>query len=504
MKLFRTIVSILILAGLWAVLPFAQSEAAPSESAIDRLATGGAGGWLNTDKPPTIDDMKGKIVLLDFWTYGCINCIQVVPDLKALEEIYGDKLVVIGVHSAKYKGEEDSARILSAAKRFGLTHPVINDYDFAIWKSFGVEAWPTFVVLGPSGQEIARASGEGKREYLSRKIAAAIPDVTNTNQVARVTGKPDNLKSLSFPARIKSYKDKLVIADSGHNRILIVGKDGTVETIIGSGASGRKDGSFEKAEFNHPRGMQVIGDKIYIADTDNHMIRLADLQTKQVTTVVGNGSRGFDRDVDSDEPLGIALASPWDVKGIGVNEHLMLAIATAGLHQIHIYDPSKNTIKVLAGTGAENIKDGEDDEAELAQTSGLSESGGHLYFVDAETSSLRVVKDGAVKTLVGTGLFDFGLKDGAYPSALMQHPQGLYAGGDKILVADTYNNAIREYDLKTGALSTWPLAKNALEEPGDVTVIGDKTYIADTGHNRIVIVNKAAGKVDDFTLTFRE
>ena len=502
MKLVRLVVAVMAFLGGLITLQSSTQALASDERSLAVLASGGAGGWLNTDKPPTIEDLKGKIVLLDFWTYGCINCMQVVPDLKALEDTYGDKLVVIGVHSAKYKGEEDSARILSAAKRFGLTHPVINDFDFAIWKSFDVEAWPTFVVLGPDGQEIARASGEGKREYLSRKIASAIPNVTNTNQVARLTVQQNNFESLSYPARIKSYKDKLVIADSGHNRIVIAGKDGTVETIIGNGASGRTDGSFEKAEFNHPRGMAIVGDTVYIADTDNHVIRMADLQTKQVTTVVGNGTRGFDRDIDSDEPLDIALASPWDITAIGVNEHLMLAIATAGLHQIHIYDPFKNTIKVFAGTGAENIKDGSDDGSELAQTSGLSESDGKLYFVDAETSSLRTLSNGEVKTLIGTGLFDFGLKDGTYPSALMQHPQGLYAGQNYILVADTYNNAIREYDLKSGALSTWPLAKGALEEPGDVSIIGSSVYVADTGHNRIVTIDKTSGKVDDVTLKF--
>lgn len=505
-KMIRTgIVWVLaLLTGLLGGTSTSWQSASADDGAYLRLASGGVGGWLNTDRPLTVADMKGKIVLLDFWTYGCVNCMQVVPDLKVLEEKFGDNLVVIGVHSAKYKGEGDSERILAAAKRFGITHPVINDYDFSIWKGFAVNAWPTFVVLGANGDEITRASGEGQREFLSRKIAAALPNVTNKSSVARRSVEPSDLKTLSFPARIKSYKDKLVIADSGHNRILITTKDGTVETVIGSGRSGLKDGSLSVAEFNHPRGMTIFGDKMYVADTDNHAIRLVDLQAQKVTTVVGNGSRGFDRDVDSEDPLKIALASPWDITAIGVNEHLNFVIASAGLHQIHIYDPVENTVKVFAGSGAENIKDGASDDAALAQTSALSERFGKLYFVDAETSSLRVIDGGTVKTLVGTGLFDFGLKDGTYTSALMQHPQGLYASDNTVLIADTYNNAIREYDLASRQLSTWKLAAGSLEEPGDIVAISDKIYVADTGHNRIVTVNKQSGKVEELTLIFAD
>ncbi|HPQ51387.1 MAG TPA: thioredoxin-like domain-containing protein, partial [Alphaproteobacteria bacterium] len=466
---------------------------------LEILAQGGAGGWLNVTRSVRVEDMKGKILLLDFWTYGCVNCMQIVPDLDFLEKKYGDKLLVIGVHSAKYKGEQDSAQILSAAKRFGLHHPVINDYDYAIWKSFGINAWPTLIVLGSDGTEITRVSGEGHRNDLDRAIEKNINSVTNktSNKEWMVNRQVDT--SLSFPARIESFGDGLVIADSGHNRIVIADAHGHITQTIGNGTKGLKDGGYETAQFNNPRGLKSIGTKIYVADTDNHAVRVIDTQQKTVTTIAGNGKRGYDRSINTENGLSVSLASPWDIEIMPRSDNQKLVIAMAGLHQLHIYDIPSGTISVLAGNGQEDIKDGKALNAKLAQPSGLASDGDAIYFVDAETSSLRILKDGQVKTLIGTGLFDYGLVDGVYPKAQLQHAQGLDYAHGKIYLADTYNQAVRVYNLAHGDLST--LTKGGdLSEPGDVMIVKGQLFVADTNHNSIKTIPLGGHDLIDFSV----
>jgi len=461
------------------------------------LAKGGVGGWLNVERPLMQKDLDGKILLLDFWTYGCVNCMQIVPDLEFLEHKYGDKLLVIGVHSAKYKGEQDNDRILSAAKRFGLNHPIANDYDYAIWKSFGVNAWPTLIVLGADGQEISRYSGEGHRSELDKDIGKHISTATNTSSNEDLVLNHKTETPLSFPARLENFENGFVIADAGHNQIVITDNTGKILTRIGSGEKALKDGTYQDASFNNPRGLKAIGDKIYIADTDNHALRVIDTTTKTVTTLAGNGKRGYDRKIKNDKGTTVSLASPWDVEILPQSENKKLAIAMAGLHQLHVYDIPSGTISVLAGSGYEDIEDGAASNAKLAQPSGLATNGDTLFFVDAESSSLRMLKNGEVKTLIGTGLFDYGLIDGTYPKAMLQHAQGLDVANNKIFLADTYNNAIRIYDLKSGELSTLTKGK-ALFEPGDIRIINGQLLISDTNHNSIKTIKLGSQTPTEF------
>lgn len=467
----------------------AQAEKAHPYPIYEILVTGGAGGWLNVARALAADDMKGKILLLDFWTYGCVNCMQIVPDLDFLEKKYGDKLLVIGIHSAKYKGEQDSERILSAAKRFGLHHPVANDYDYAIWKSLGVQAWPTLVLLGPDGREISRYSGEGHRNDLDEDISDHIKSATNAAPISDLVADHKQNGDLSFPSRIEPAENGVWIADSGHHRIVAMNPEGEITVTIGSGARGLKDGDFGTAQFNHPRGLKKIGRKMYVADTDNHAIREIDLDKKTVKTIVGNGRRGYKRIMMNEVGTTVSLASPWDVDVLPDSHNEKLAIASAGLHQLHVYDIPTGRISVLAGSGTEDIKDGPAAKAELAQPSGLATDGKALYFVDAESSALRKLEDGQVKTLVGTGLFDYGLVDGTYPAAMLQHPQGLTVAGGKIYIADTYNNAVRVYDLENNRLSTL-VKESGFSEPGDVLLINGKIAVADTGHHKITELNQ--------------
>lgn len=460
------------------------------------VAAGGTGGWVNTERPLTVADFKGRVLLLDFWTYGCINCMQVIPDLTYLENKF-PQLLVIGVHSAKYAGEGLSDNILKATRRFGIHHPVMNDNDFKVWDHFNVQAWPTLVLLDDQGREIARYAGEGHRQQLEDKIADAVeslPAALAGKNGALVTA-ADASGALSFPSHL-IYADttpwgpSLIIGDTSHNRIVFMNTDGKLLATVGLGTAGLKDGNLNTAQFNMPRGLALVNGILYVADTGNHALRAVDLKAGIVTTLAGNGTRGDDYTPD-DVGNEVEMASPWDVQLLPDGK--TLAIASAGTHQLWQYNIDTHEVSVLAGTGAENIADGPAKDAKLAQPSGLSLLGNDLYFIDAETSSLRVLHDGQVKTLIGVGLFDFGRLDGQYPKASMQHAQGLFATPGKIYVADTYNNALRVYDLQTKTLSTLRLQGVTLSEPGDVTVVGNTAYLTDSGHGRIVAVDVTTG-----------
>lgn len=438
------------------------------------LATGGAGGWLNVTRPITADDMKGRLVLLDFWTYGCVNCMQIVPDLKTLETKFGDDLLIVGVHSAKFKGEQGNSRILSAAKRFGLEHPVINDSDFSVWNSFKVEAWPTLILLGANGQELSRYEGEGHLKELDADISKNIGSTTkHETSVASLIPQEQKKTALSFPSRIKQVGDLFYIADSGNNRIVAVDKDGKIVKSF--------DG------FHNPRGFAVLDQKtLFVADTGAHSLTSVDIATGKRETLGGDGTRGS------------VWASPWDV---AITANQQVVIAMAGTHQLQIYDPYQKSLKLFAGNGREAIVDEDAADAQLAQPSGLSiASDGSVYFVDAESSSLRVVKGGQVKTLIGTGLFDFGLKDGSYPAAMLQHAQGLFVKGDVVYLADTYNNALRTYDIQTGQLSTIKTSGETLNEPGSIWVGDEYALVADTNNNRILKMDLKSGTLVVFPI----
>ncbi len=446
---------------------------AAAQNHLAQLATGGTGGWVNAARPLTVEDMKGRLILLDFWTYGCVNCMQIVPDLEKLEQMFGDRLLILGVHSAKFKGEQGNDRILDAARRFGLKHPVINDSDYALWKAYNVNAWPTQILLSPAGTELGRYVGEGHLEKIKTDIAKNISAASNSTSMAAFVNNQNAKGTLSFPARLAAGPEGTIfIADSGHHRILQIDRDGKIMNIIGSGNRGLKDGTYNAAQFNMPRGMVMLDNKLYIADTNNHALRKVDLAKKTVTTIAGHGQKG-------------EIASPWDMDVMDDNN--TIAIAMAGRHQLWSLNARREKIAPLAGTGAEALTDGRGSAAALAQPSGLSYVPGALFFVDAESSALRVLENGNIRTLIGTGLFDFGKQDGTYPAAKLQHPQGLAADAEAIYIADTYNDAIRVYERASGTLTTLELPADSLKEPGDVLLTERQLWIADTNHHEIKI-----------------
>jgi len=482
--------------------------------------------WLNTDHPISIKDLKGKIVLIDFWTFCCINCIHIMPDLKKLEEKYKNELVVIGVHSAKFLTERGTENIRQAILRYEIEHPVINDKDFAVWQSYTANAWPTLVLVDPRGKVIGKTTGEGVYDIFDPTISSAIQEYDKVGEPLNRTPIKFALEKDKAPKALLSYPGKiaadatsqrLFISDSNNNRILALklndnGDEVKVEEVIGSGKEGKQDGSYADAQFFRPQGVAYSNDKLYVADTENHLIREIDLTTKQVKTIAGIGSQSTKYGFISGKADETALNSPWDL--IVINDKLYIAMA--GSHQIWVMDLKSGEIGAYAGSGRENIVDGAFQTCALAQTSGITTDGMKLYFADSEVSGVRsadLSANGKVKTIIGSGLFDFGDVDGTGTNARLQHPLGIvYNSQDQLLyVADTYNNKIKVVDPKTKESKTFSgtgLAGNRdgredaqFNEPSGLTIINGKIYVTDTNNHLIRVIDMQTKEVRTVKIT---
>jgi len=463
--------------------------------------------WLNTDKPLKLADLKGQVVLIDFWTYCCINCMHIFPDLRFLEEKYHDQpLVVIGCHSGKFSQEKDAANIRQAILRHNISHPVAVDSDFAIWKSFSVRAWPTLAIIDPEGNVVGLVSGEGHREGLDRAIAKLLADHKKKGTLKspmkfRMERESFATGVLEFPGKVLAdpQSQRLVISDTNHHRVLISDLSGAIQHVIGAGTIGLADGPFDKARFHQPQGLALSADgkKLYVADTENHALRVVDLENKSVATLAGNGKQSNDYNANGPGTR-TALSSPWDLALVGDR----LYIAMAGTHQIWVYDIKRSRVSVFAGTGREAGIQGPNRSAAFAQPSGLATDGQVLYVADSEISSIRSLElksDGKTSLFAGGGeLFEFGDADGEADRARFQHPLGVALSGNTLFAADTFNHRIRTVDLKTREVATWlgtgrpdpgTPDKIGLFEPGGLCAAGDTLYVADTNHHRILAVD---------------
>ena len=503
--MMRQILSILILLSAAAVFSgnsFGMKVYSKQAKVRAPELTGGK-GWLNTDKPLSIAGLKGKIILLDFWTYGCINCIHIIPDLKKLEAKYQKELVVIGVHSAKFDNEKDTENIRKIVLRYNIEHPVVNDADFKIWEAYAIKAWPGLVVIDPKGYVIETLFGEGHLDELDKTIGETAAEFRKKGELdeqplkyALERAKVGDLP-LAFPGKVLAddQSKRLFISDSNHNRIVITDLNGKFLDSIGNGIAAKNDGDYAKASFNRPQGMALDGDFLYVADTENQLIRRVDLKNKKVETVGGTGKLE-DFDGNGGDALRTAITSPWDLQIVGK----ILYIAMAGSHQIWRMDLEKNTLEPYAGTRAEARYDGKIGEAAFAQPSGIVSDGKRLFVADSESNVIRKIdfQTEEVETLVGGDLFQFGDKDGMGDDVLLQHPLGITIYDGKLLIADTYNHKIKLLDpekqtvetfLGTGKSGQVDGANPTFYEPGGLSIADGKLFVADTNNQAIRVVD---------------
>ncbi|MGD9536074.1 MAG: thioredoxin-like domain-containing protein [Alphaproteobacteria bacterium] len=468
--------------------------------------------WLNIGKPLSLAEIAGRLVILDFWTFCCINCMQVLPTLRRIEEAFPEEVVVIGVHSPKFQAERDTDNLKAAIARYDIRHPVIQDADMLIWREYGVRAWPTLVFISPDGYVLGHAAGEPDPDRLFEVVSRVIAEGKQDGSIqARLLdlAVPERARGpLLYPGKLKRLPTRdgsvrWAVADGGHHQVAVLDEAGRELVRYGSGQAGFEDGPSKRANFNSPQGLIADDDFIYVADTGNHAIRRIDRASGEVTTLAGTGRRG-PRLASPLPGRDAALASVWDLELQGDR----LYFANAGTHQIGVLDLADGTVRAFAGNGGEDIADGPALDALLAQPSGLAldPSGTRLAFADSETSSVRLVEFGkgtpVVRTVIGTGLFDFGHANGRFTEARLQHPLGIaWLDDRRLAVADSYNGAVRIVDLEAEKIADLDDGNYVccddlcvpLAEPAGVAVDGDgRILVSDTNNHRIVAYEPAA------------
>ncbi len=482
--------------------------------------------WVNTARPIKLDQLRGKFVLLDFWTLGCINCMHVIPELKKIEAAWPKDLVVIGVHSAKFQEEKNTKIIAQAVLRYGLQHPVINDGDYVIWKSFGIQAWPSLVLIDPEGYAVWGHSGEITFDQLDNLLKPAVAYYRKKGLLDEkpLVFEPESKRAasapLSFPGKLLADEagNRLFIADSGHNRIVIARLDGTLLDTIGDGRRGLTDGDYEQARFNSPQGMALKDNMLYVADTENHLIRKVDLIRK---------ARNHNCRHRTSKPAGAAFCGFHSTTENGVKQSL--GVVHTRRRALHCHGRCASNMEDAferghhrrlcrqrsgrhRGRPACARQPYELGFASFAQPSGLASDGVWLYVADAEGSSIRAVpfdRNKKVRTVVGTAglsearLFTFGDADGPAPLVKLQHPLGIACHEGRLYIADTYNNKIKVIDPLSGDTQTlvgtgaadYADSPPALNNPSGLATADAKLFVADTNNHRIRVIdlNKGMG-----------
>ena len=464
--------------------------------------------WLNTGgRDVTLEELRGRVVVLDFWTFCCVNCLHVLDELRPVEARFPDELVVVGVHSPKFEHEGEPAAVEAAVERYAVHHPVLDDPTLTTWSAYAARAWPTLVVVDPEGYVVASMSGEGHGPGLAALVEELLEEhrargTLRSGDAPYVAPTP-SAGALAFPGKAIGLSDgSFVVSDTAHHEVVHLEPDLETERRRWGGAG----------VLNEPQGVlalpadvaATVGYDLLVADAVSHRVVGLSLTDDVVRVVAGTGDQLRER-TGGGPALEQALSTPWDLAWWEDR----VVVAMAGVHQLwelHLHaDPARSTVSVLAGTAQEGIRDGAAATAWFAQTSGLATSadGGRVWIADSETSALRSLVRGdrgpELVTHVGTGLFDFGHRDGSghgpvgsevVGDALLQHPLGVTVLPDgSVAVSDTYNGAIRRYDPVANEVST---LATGLAEPSDAVVETDPD---DPAVTRLVVVESAAHRL---------
>jgi len=389
--------------------------------------------WVNTDRPVKLADLRGRVVLIEFWTSCCINCHHNLARLREVRARYGPELAILAVHSGKFSAESSGHAIALAAERYGLHHPCLNDKNFRVWEEYCVHCWPTVVCVDPEGHIAFVSEGELEPDRVAPRLEELVARATRHDPLEWELRKNPPPGFFSYPSKV-ACGEHLYVADTGHGRVVELSYEGHV---------GREFGGFEA-----PRGLCVQEGTLYVADTGSHQVKAVSLASGEVRVLAGNGELGVGRIHPGPTPQETALRSPWDVLALGK----ALYIAMAGCHQLWML-LEERWLKVHAGNGREALVDGPLTFASFNQPSGLCPVEDGFLVADSEASAIRLIEGPAVSTLVGTGLFDFGDKDGIGKDALLQHPIGICSGGVRSSSRTATTIASRPW--------TWPPARCA-------------------------------------------
>lgn len=519
--------------------------------------------WFNVDQQLSWkNNLNGFLVLIDFWTYCCINCLHILPQLHRLESRFppSEGLLIVGCHSAKFTNEKSSTNVEAAVKRHDIQHPVVNDLNNSMWTQLNIQCWPTLLLVSPTGIPIYVVMGEGHYSEIELVVQTSLEYFREIKQVQprslplRPAAVPSNPMELKFPGKIQCSNydgnDKTdplyAISDSGNHRIIIFNSNGDVLHQIGQcGVSGYEDGSFTDAKFNCPQGATWLDQKtLFVADTDNHVVRMIMLEQRKVTSIIGTGIQGTDV-IGGQLPLQQAISSPWDLivyktKNLDMSFHeddsqvpqkVVLIIAMAGTHQIWVYFMEEtiwwryqvqgaNSVIPIAGNGEERNRNNDyPKQASFAQPSGLCllRDLQELIVADSESSSIRKMslEAGKVSACVGgannpMNLFAYGDVDGEKYQARLQHPLGVAhhpSAASIVFVADTFNNKIKKLNVQTNRIQHLTITDESgaafkFNEPTGLcaTPDGSSLLVLNTNAHEILKVNLSTLQATRFNL----
>lgn len=447
--------------------------------------------WVNSP-PPTLRAARGRVVLLGFWHAGSAWCQTLLDDLRFIHGKHADGVSVFGIHSPKFEAERSGRLVQKAINQLGVRFPVANDTGFVTWQHYGIRAWPSLVLIDPHGKVVEIDSGEMRREDLDRRVAAMLEEAGARDErvydVVPPVHRPEPRVPLGFPSGIAVTQNHLYISDTAHHRILECTHEGRILRQFGSGNPGFLDGSSVEALFQHPRGLAVLKDVLYVADTGNHALRRVRLLNGEIDTVAGTGRPGIASGAPDAELADMPLNAPWDVVGNFDKLH----IAMAGMQQVWELDLTRRGLRPIAGSGRLGLVDGVALGASLAQPAGLALVQQTLYVADSAGSAIRSLHlgNGSVQTLVGHGLYDFGDEDGTRSAARLQYPLSIALDPRSPLlwIADTYNNALRMLRLGGGDLRRFEIDYR-LQEPGAIAASPGALWVANTNAHEVLRVD---------------
>ena len=450
--------------------------------------------WLNADRQ-SVAAQQGHVLALVFWNAASAYCHNLLDELMRLQARYPVALSVLGIHQPKFDSELDGRLVLKTANRLGLTFPVANDRSWSTWQHYGIQSWPSVALVDTRGRLRELFTGDDQAPRLETAIQGLIDEVG----VALVQADPPRRLGteprlpLAFPSGLAVGENHLYVADTGHHRILECTHSGRVLREFGTGHGDLVDGAPEDAAFRLPRGLCLVRESLYVADTGNHALRRIRLLDGVVETLAGTGRPGTPRE-GSGKASELPMNQPWDVVG----NLDRIYIAMAGANQVWEFELGQARLKLTAGSGELGIADGPARSAMFAHPAALVQVQQMLYVADAATSAVRAVQtgQGQVQTLVGQGLYEFGDEDGQRREARLQYPLAiaLDPASPVLWIADSYNGSLRRLRLGGGDVSTHALPQ-PLEQPAALATAPGSLWIANSGAHEVLRYDLGTGKL---------
>ncbi|CAF3085678.1 unnamed protein product [Rotaria sp. Silwood2] len=495
------------------------------------------------------DTFHETIIVVYFWNFSNVHSSHTMQKMIGIDKRYSTAgVTVIGVHSPKYEHERNKANVRHAVEEQSLPFAVVNDNSLQVWKHVGCQILPTVLIFGPDSLPIFIFEGENHVQHLELFLVPVLAFYKSSvrappNNALSIKNSPEDLPTSGAISKTKkfTYPSHICVTSSGHlcisftgsNQLIFCEIDGKVLDIVGTGHAGMADGDIPQCEFDSPHGLVEYNNCIYIADTNNHAIRVFDPNSRRVVTLIGTGRLGTDK-IGGLKRSQQPIASPWDlcITESPFDHKLVLLISMAGQNQIWAYAfeetqwwndviLQKNSCSAIIGSGTEeNRNSSEPMTAGLASPRGICNGimNGEpvLFIADSNSSTIRVVTlhDGHVANLVGgdadpTNLSVFGDLDGSGHNAKLQHPVGIafHYPSSQLYITDTYNNKLKRVDMKTLVCSSdfeidtdrkkqrGETNSAKFNEPYGIAIFEHYLYIADKNNSHIKRIDLDQGTI---------